>query len=160
MLPFGSLSPHPGWGEPRRSRLTPEEQQTQFVLWAIARSPLILGGNLTQLDERTRSLVTNRELIDLNQGAWTSQPSTHLPARLEDIRVWIATRGDSATGGTAVALFNLADGPATIRSTWHELGVTGVQHATRDLLSGKETGPTEAVEVTLQAHGSAAYRLN
>jgi alpha-galactosidase len=54
----------------------------------------------------------------------------------------------------------VADGPATIRSTWHELGVTGAQHATRDLLSGKETGPTEAVEVTLQAHGSAVYRLN
>jgi alpha-galactosidase len=49
MLPFGSLTPHPGWGAPRQSRLTRNEEQTQFTLWCIARSPLILGGNLTEL---------------------------------------------------------------------------------------------------------------
>jgi hypothetical protein len=46
MLPIGSLRPHPGWGEPRQSRLTPDEARTLFSLWAIARSPLILGANL------------------------------------------------------------------------------------------------------------------
>ena len=44
MLPEGWLGPHPGWGEARQSRLTHDEQQTEFTLWAIARSPLIFGG--------------------------------------------------------------------------------------------------------------------
>src|SRR5262249_34595609 len=95
MLPFGSLTPHPGWGEPRMSRLTRDEQQTQFVLWSVARSPLILGGNLTRLDEFTRSLITNRELIAVNQGDWTSLPVESLPAGFETIRVWRATRHQS-----------------------------------------------------------------
>ena len=54
MLPIGELAPHPGWGEARTSRLTPEEQRTQLTLWTIARSPLILGANLTRLEARTR----------------------------------------------------------------------------------------------------------
>ena len=159
MLPFGSLAPHPGWGEARRSRLTPEEQQTQFILWAIARSPLILGCNLTQVDEPTRALITNREIIDVNQGEWTSRPLSDLPAGLENIRAWIATRSPSAQGATVIALFNLADQPATIRLPWNQLGVSGSQHIARDLLSGQQTGPTEAIEVTLPAHGSRIYRL-
>ena len=57
MLPFGALKPNPGWGDARDSRLTPEEARTQFTLWAIARAPLILGTNLTELDPATRSMV-------------------------------------------------------------------------------------------------------
>src|ERR1035441_5966710 len=45
MLPWGWLGPHPGWGEARQSLLTHDEQRTEFTLWAIARSPLILGAN-------------------------------------------------------------------------------------------------------------------
>ena len=43
MLPFGSLTPHPGWGDPRSSRLTQDEIRSQFLLWAMARSPLDFG---------------------------------------------------------------------------------------------------------------------
>jgi len=89
MLPIGMLAPKPGWGEPRASRLTFDEQRTQFVLWAIARSPLILGSNLTELDELTRSLITNQGLIEMNQGAWTSHPAAGLPAGDENVRVWV-----------------------------------------------------------------------
>ena len=63
MLPEGALTPHPGWGEPRMSRYTQDEQSTEFTLWAISRSPLILGTNLTKLDDFTRSLITNKEVL-------------------------------------------------------------------------------------------------
>jgi hypothetical protein len=55
MLPIGSLTPHPGWQGPRESRLTHDEERTEMTLWAITRSPLILGANLTKLDDFTRS---------------------------------------------------------------------------------------------------------
>ena len=69
MLPEGWLGPHPGWGEARQSRLTPDEQRTEFTLWAVTRSPLIFGGNLTRLDDFTRSLITNQNVLFVDQNA-------------------------------------------------------------------------------------------
>ena len=87
MLPFGSLRPHPGWGEPRQSRLTDEETKTWFTLWAIARSPLILGANLTEMDAGLKALVSNKNVISVNQTAWESYPVEGLA---KDARVWVA----------------------------------------------------------------------
>jgi alpha-galactosidase len=47
---------------PRTTRLTPTEQQTMLTLWSMARSPLILGANLTLLDDATLKLLTNHDL--------------------------------------------------------------------------------------------------
>jgi len=159
MLPFGSLMPHPGWGEPRKSRLTAAEQQTQFVLWAIAHSPLILGANLTQLDAPTRSLITNQALIELNQGPWTSRPSSALPAAMGHLRLWVATRRHSSGAQKAIALFNLDEQPASLHLEWSQLGLH-TPHTLTDLISGKAAVSTGDLELTLAAHGSAAYRLN
>jgi len=108
MLPWGSLRPHPGWGPPRQSHLTQDEQRTQFTLWAMARSPLILGGNLTELDEFTRSLITNKEVIAINQ---TAVRSGEVAGDKEDsavMRVWFAETGDTQ-GARYIAVFNLQD---------------------------------------------------
>ncbi len=160
MLPFGRLAPHPGWGEARASRLTPDEQQTQFVLWAVARSPLILGTNLTQLDDFTRSLITNRRLIEINQRAWTSRPLTNLPAAYEGLRVWISSKSEGRTGDTVVALFNLTLQPATIRVDWKELGLGSASRTVLDIQSGERVGTVTALDVQLPAHASAVYRLH
>lgn len=160
MLPFGMLTPHPGWGEPRASRLTTEEQQTQFVLWTIARSPLILGANLTKLDERTRSLITNRGLIDVNQGDWTSHPLADLPEGYGNVRVWIATQSHARKGDRIVALFNLGSEPTTIRQPWKSLGLQSPRTAVFNVLTGERVATDEPVEVRLAAHASAVYRLH
>ncbi len=160
MLPFGRLAPHPGWGEARASRLTPDEQQTQFVLWAVARSPLILGTNLTQLDDFTRSLITNRRLIEFNQGAWISRPLANLPATYEGFRVWISSKSDTRTGDTVVALFNLTLQPATIRVDWQDLGLGSASRTVLDIQSGERMGTVTALDVQLPAHASAVYRLH
>lgn len=160
MLPFGRLAPHPGWGDARASRLTPDEQRTQFVLWAIAHSPLILGTNLTQLDEFTRSLITNHRVIDINQGAWTSRPLADLPGTYEGVRVWIASKSDARTGDTIVALFNVGTQPRTIRADWAELGLGLARRSVLNLQSGERIGTVSAVDVQLPAHASAVYRLH
>ncbi len=67
MLPLGQLRPEPGDGKARASRLTPDEQRTELTLWSIARSPLILGANLTLLDAPTLALLTNREVLAIDQ---------------------------------------------------------------------------------------------
>jgi len=158
MLPLGSLTPHPGMGEPRPSRLTKDEEKTQFTLWAVARSPLILGANLTKLDEFTRSLLTNKAVIAVNQTAWESHPISDLPPSFAQTRVWHALAGPRTKPVQYVAFFNLDDKPATLGATWMQLGLRG-RHAARELWSGAKRPASARISVTLPAHGSAIYRL-
>ncbi len=74
MLPIGRLEPTAGWGKPRVTRLTRDEQRTLLTLWSIFRSPLIMGGNLTLCDEWTESLLTNPEVIAVDQHSSENQP--------------------------------------------------------------------------------------
>jgi hypothetical protein len=158
MLPWGWLGPHPGWGETRQSRLTHDEQQTEFTLWAIARSPLILGANLTKLDEFTRSLITNKDVLEVNQRAWTSKPVTNLPEGFENVRVWEASEEAFADPPEFVALFNLNDKPVTLHFAWKEICQMCASDGARDLYTGKQSKASDQVEIRLPAHGSTIYR--
>ena len=158
MLPFGSLTPHPGWGEPRESRLTEDEERTEFTLWAITRSPLILGANLTKMDAFLRGLVTDKELLDLNQSAWESHPVKGLPAGFENVRVWQASEEADGNPRSFIALFNLGDKPVSLRATWAQLGQPG-KFESMDLFSGKRLAKSDSLGLTLPAHGSAIYRV-
>ena len=148
MLPIGELRPRPDVGPgPRHTRLSPAEEQTQVTLWAIARSPLIVGANLTLLDDATVRLLTNRDLIRINQ---TSTASREL-SRQGDLVVWSA---ELPGNERAVALFNLGDTNRAVQKSLTELGITG--SSIRDVWSGVEKH-TATVAVDLPAHASAAY---
>lgn len=159
MLPFGALAPYPGWGEPRRSRLTQNEERTQFTLWCIARSPLILGGNLTKLDEFTKSLITNEAILGLDQTGHGAHPIQNLPPEFAHVRVWITSQGAHNRSRETLALFNLDDAPVTLRATWEQLGL-GDRHSFRSLMDGQSFADSERFKVTLATHGSAVWRLN
>ncbi len=158
MFPWGWLAPHPGWGDPRQSRETQEEQRTEFTLWAFARSPMIVGANLTRLDDFTRSLLTNEEIIAVNQRGTDNRPFKDLPAGFEHVRVWQSTVGGNGSSVQAFALFNLADEPVTLHFTWQQLGARGKGGA-RNLYDGGSLNAVGPVEITLPAHGCAAYRI-
>ncbi len=158
MLPEGSLMPHPGWGEPRQSRYTQQEQRTEFTLWAISRSPLILGGNLTRLDDFTRSLLTNKALLEINQKALESHRVTNLPAALEHLVVWQASRQAYTNSPDFCAFFNPGDAPATVHFTWQDLGLGGRKQS-HDLFTGTKVEGWKPVTLALPAHGSAIYRI-
>jgi hypothetical protein len=163
MLPWGWLGPHPGWGKARQSRETQDEQQTEFTLWAIARSPLILGANLTKLDEFTRSLITNQTMLFMNQNATYSHPvdAASLPAGFEHARVWRATINKPGAGNYAefFAFFNLDDKPVTLRATWKQLGLESGKHLAQNVWSDTPGKESKEVSVTLPAHGSTVYEI-
>lgn len=152
MLPFGELKPSPGWGKPRSSQLTPDEVRTQLTLWAIARSPLILGANLTSLDAGTLTLLQNRELIRVNQTATASRQLWQGNDRV----VWSA---DLPRGEAALALFNLGDQTARVHTTWAELGYKGRVHYASAALSVVGTAEKDGMDVQIPAHGSALWIL-
>jgi hypothetical protein len=157
MLPWGWLGPNPGWGEARQSRLTHDEEKTEMTLWAISRSPLILGANLTKLDDFTRSLITNKDVIDVNQKASQSMPIEELPAGFENVRVWNASEVAFDDPPEYVALFNLGDKPVTLHFMWEQVCQMCKSNGARDLYDGSQWKASEAMEVTLPAHGSTIY---
>ena len=158
MLPWGSLRPSPGMGDPRTSRLSHDEERTQLALWAMSRSPLMLGANLTELDPFTRSLVTSGKVISIDQKAWESHPVTKLPTGFENARVWEASAGPRSKPVRYIAIFNLADSPTRYSASWTELGVGGV-HSAIDLWTGVRAHRSNGVSITLPAHGSIVYQL-
>ncbi|MEO8181727.1 MAG: GrpB family protein [Deltaproteobacteria bacterium] len=98
MLPFGVLD----LGR-RSSRLSRDEQLTVMTLWCIARSPLMYGGDLTRMDERTLSLLSNPEVLAVNQASDSNQ----LLFDRDGLVAWSAR--PEGTRERYVALFNTRD---------------------------------------------------
>jgi alpha-galactosidase len=126
-----------------------------FTLWAIARSPLILGANLTKMDDGLKALLTAKAVIAVNQTAWESFPVEGL--KQSDARIWVALAGPRDKPTRYVAAFNLSDKPMAVRATWKEIGIKG--RALRDLWTGKTKVLAYGIAVTLPAHGSAIFRV-
>jgi alpha-galactosidase len=163
MLPEGWLGPHPGWGELRQSRLTHDEQRTEFTLWAVTRSPLLFGGNLTRLDDFTRSLLTNQSVLFVDQYATYSRPvgTSALGPAFENARVWCASVGQPGDRGYAeyFAFFNLADNPVTLRANWQQLGLDSKKRAARNVWDDSTAKESKDIGVTLPPHGSALFEV-
>ena len=150
MLPLGFLGPAPGWGKPRRSQLSHDEQRTLMTLWCIFRSPLMLGGRLPSADEWTASLLTNPEVLEVDQHSRNSRSVVSQ----NDVVVWYA---DSARG-EYVAAFNISDSTRKFQFTWRQLGMKGKSYALRDLWTHRDLGRADEFSVELPSHGSVLYR--
>jgi hypothetical protein len=164
MLPDGWLGPHPGLGEVRQSRLTHDEQRSEFTLWSVARAPLILGGNLTKLDDYTRSLITNQTTLFVNQNATYSRPvdTTALGSGFENARIWRATINQPGARGydEYFAFFNLGSNPLTLHITWKQLGLEGAKHTAHSAWDDSTTKASKDISVTLPPHGSTLYEVH
>lgn len=148
MLPLGTLD----LGK-RQSRFTPDEQRTMMTLWSIARSPLIMGGDLRKLDPATTALLTNDEVLAVNQKSAGNKPLFNTAGLV----AWTA----QAPGSKAryLALFNTREAEATVGVDLATLGVKGPVKA-RDLWARRDDGVAKGrFERTLPAHGSGLYRL-
>jgi alpha-galactosidase len=160
MLPFGMLAPHPGLGEARQTRLTLGEERTQLTLLAIARSPLILGANLTRLDEQTRKLITNRDVIAIDQAARDNHPVENLPAGFEQVRVWVASGTGREKSVRFLAVFNVDDKPASLEAPWDKLGLDSGNRVPRDLWEDHRLAASDRLKVVLPAHGCVLYAVS
>ncbi len=128
--------------------LTVDERKTAITLWAISCSPLILGADLTKLDDRDLALLTNAEVIAVDQAGHVATPLSQTTPQ----QVWQAKNPD---GSYTVALFNLGDAPANVSVQWSDLGITGSATA-RDLWAQKSLGQLDSgYSATLPAHACA-----
>lgn len=117
-----------GWGDQLRStRLTIDEQYTHISLWALLASPLLIGCDIDQLDDFTMSLLTNPEIIGINQDILGKQAKRIY--NTDNIQVWIKELED---GSKAVGFFNLNEEDRDVAINWSDLNISSVSEV-RDL---------------------------
>lgn len=116
--------------------LTDIECKSHFSLWCVLAAPLITGNDVRHMKPAIRKILTNRELIAVDQDP-LGQPGVRVRKNGET-EVWAKRLAD---GGRAVVLFNRGAAPAEISVAWEELGFRGHQNAdVRELWTGAKLG--------------------
>lgn len=157
------------WNDPDmlevgNSGMSNVEYQTHFALWAIAKSPLILGNDLTKLDNETYAIIANPEVIAINQDSLGVQATCKLACAV--VETWLGLRiqvwtGSLANGDTVVALVNWSLFEIFNYSlSFKDIGLTG-EYAVRDLWARNDLADSvEALEFgSIKGHGNVLLRL-
>jgi len=155
MLPLGRIGIRAENGNDRHTNFSQDEQFTHVTLWSIFRSPLMFGGDLPSNDAFTLSLLTNDEVLAVDQH---STEDHELFAEGNTV-AWVANVPNSPD--KYLALFNLDDhAPATISVKWTQLNLHG-KCAVRDLWQHKDLGDSEGeVSVEVRPHGARLLRIH
>ncbi len=154
MLPIGKLSlndrPH---GEERMSNFTVPEHYTLMTLWSIAKSPLMMGGDLLSTPESTMKFLKNKDIIYVNQHSTDNRQVI----KHNKEAVWIAT--DPANGDKFIALFNLADQSKNVSFTLEDESLRG-NFKVKDLWEGVELeNVSKVLTAEIPPHGGKIFRL-
>ncbi|MAY73559.1 MAG: alpha-galactosidase [Phycisphaerae bacterium] len=144
-----------GWKDAHQpTRLTPDEQYTHISLWSLWASPLLIGCPLERLDRFTLSLLTNDEVIAVNQDPLGVMAETVVER--DGVEVLVKPLAD---GSLAVGLFNRNDKPTTVTASWSDLGLTG-RAVVRDLWRQQDIGgESEAFAREIAPHGVVFVRI-
>jgi alpha-galactosidase len=130
------------------------EYRTHMSLWALLAAPLLAGNDLTQMTPETLAILTNREVIAIDQDAAGAQGDR---IRAEGpLEVWAKPL---AGGAKAVGLFNRSDLPANMDLDVAEVGFRGAVK-TRDLWAAKDLGAIRNYHAVVPGHGVVLLRLS
>ncbi len=160
MLPLGRISIRGERGRDRMTRLTHDEQTTLMTLWCIFRSPLMFGGDLPSNDEFTLSLLTNDEVVAVDQNGDGGRELFNK----DGLIAWVADVPNSKD--RYLALFNTRTAPesgektVSVQVAFKELGVIG-RCALRDLWAKKDLGEfSDTFATPIAYHGAGLYRVS
>jgi len=157
------------------THFTKDEQYTMMTLWCIARSPLIMGGNMTKNDDFTLSLMTNDEVLAVDQESTNNRQLFNT----NNMVAWVADVPDSKD--KYLALFNASPAPVggrgrveaptpaadTASAQPREISVSlaelgfSASVKVRDLWNHKNLGSvTGTFTQTINSHGAGLYRIH
>ncbi|MEV0289616.1 glycoside hydrolase family 27 protein [Kribbella sp. NPDC050820] len=133
--------------------ITDVERQSVMTFWSMASSPLYVGGDLSNIDDKAVSILTNREVIAVDQAGVIPTQVT-----AGTLQVWKKRLPD---GRLAVAVYNLGDQPADITVSWQQLAVHGSKKV-RDLVDHRDLGRHNKswTAKSVPAHGSRLITLS
>jgi hypothetical protein len=150
-------------GNGDKDGVTPAERQSMLILWAVSCAPLYLGTDLTHLDADDLKLITNRDIIAIDQRGIPAAPLDIQSLRKRVRQAWITLYPD---GSAVLALFNLGPDAATVQFDWREVDALRNTHFTEhppqltDLISKETVAPSEqGINVSLESHASRIFRL-
>ena len=155
MLQLGKIAKRGPVGQERYTRFTEDEQFTHMTLWSIAKSPLMFGGNLPENTEFTDKLITNDEILAVNQ---QGQKPRQVYFQDEKV-VWTSENPDAMTRN--VALFNHGSSAQQVSVTFAQLGLDPKKkYAVRDLWKNQDLGTMKGnLTQKINSHGAGMYLL-
>ncbi|MGB8490825.1 MAG: alpha-galactosidase [Bacteroidales bacterium] len=137
--------------------LTGREDKSHFTMWCILSSPLVLGNNMCTMTEETKAIVTNSEVIAVNQD--TTGLQAQLLSEKDSCQVWAKNLNGRLSNEFAVALLNQGTTPATISVNWKDLNIVGGARV-RDLWARADLGTMDSVySVFVPGHGVSMIKV-
>ncbi|MCD6202140.1 MAG: alpha-galactosidase [Bacteroidales bacterium] len=145
-----------GWGpDIRPTRLTPDEQYTHISLWSLLSAPLLIGCDLSRMDDFTMSLLTNDEVLAVNQDPLGKQADKVYVN--ENIQYWTKPLAD---GTHAAGIFNLGKEKEKIYVRFSDLKLKGDAYEVRDLWRQKNLGTfNDRIELKIPSHGVVLLKI-
>jgi alpha-galactosidase len=153
MLPLGHIGIRSERGVDRPSLLTHDEQYTLMSMWSIFRSPLMLGGDIPSSDAFTVAILTNPEVLDVNQHSENGREVY----READTISWIADIPGSAAKYLTVS--NIGDTEKALHLPWKALGIEAGKAGIRDLWMHKELGSSDGLAMSLRPHATVLLKV-
>lgn len=150
MLPLGNIGK--GFDDFRQTNFTREEQRTMMTLWCLFGSPLMLGAEMTQLDDWTLSLLTNKEILKM----LTPDCKPHLLHTCETAAIW--TAWNEKDDSHYLAFFNLSEQAQEISCNSATLGEGFENALLTELWTGEKTVfKNGSLTCTPKAHGCKVF---
>jgi hypothetical protein len=139
--------------------LSEAQNRVHMSLWAISGAPLIVGADLSKLDGESKEILTNRDVLSVDQDPLGIQ-AIKVEESHPGLQVW--AKPLSTAGGRAVLLLNRTPSTATIEVTWKQIGLEPHSSANvQDLWTGKELGPiASSYAAEVQAGDAAFFRVH
>ena len=154
MLPLGNISRNGTCHGPqdRMSQFTHDEQITLMTLWCIFRSPLMFGGELRNNDEWTLSLITNEEVLNVNQHSHSAHPA----GDYKGVKIWLS---QSENDEPIIAVFNTAEESRKVTLDFEKFNLNG-RYTVRDLWAKTDIAENvKSICTNIDPHGAVLYLL-
>ena len=135
---------------------TDDEYRTHFSLWALLNSPLMIGCDIRSMDEETKKILTNKELIKINQDGAGRQP--HLITNNTNHMIWVK---HLENGDLAIGLFNMTDNNLHIFFSFADIGInrsTGKSLHFTDVWTNEESTYYDSYVDNLAPHTCKVFR--
>ena len=154
MLPVGAILQN--YDKNNRTKFTEDEQYTMLTLWSIFRSPLMIGGELTAMDEFTMKLLTNEGILGMHRDARHAHQVWRKEIGGVEHVLWVAS---CAKGGFYLAVFNAGEADSEIEISLEDIEIDS-SAAGKELWSGEAVTADGKLSVKLPKHGAKAYLFN
>ncbi|MBQ7278659.1 MAG: glycoside hydrolase family 27 protein [Clostridia bacterium] len=148
MLPIGKVGK--GFGHLRSSNFTRAEQRTMMTLWCLFGSPLMIGGELTLMNEQDLSLLTNERVLSMLDPAIVPRQLQ----RTEDVALWLGE--EAGEGRRYLAMFNLSDREQKVAAS----GLWPGRHRLLELWTGEQRALLEGrIQEVIEPHACRVYQV-